>query len=435
MWCATAGACSSAPPTGRCNPSSTSGTGSQPALRHALRAALAVGTGYVIATLLPLGLARLLGDADHRGGAARAAWRRRWSGATSAWPARWWAACWPPACWRCTRHAGAGADPHRRAGRGARPSRCGATWSRRWPPRYWGWCGRTCCTPAAAPPSRCSNAWATPCWVPASPGRFSYVLPSWERGQLSPAGAAHAGRRWGCTRGCRWSWRPSSGSTPSPTWPGGWRGAKPTTRSPPWCRPRSARWSRPRAVQPPLALLEHLQGHSYQLMGQLERRPVDAGAATRPAAAGGHSPGRWRPRPQPSKPRWRRAWPRQHLRRHRPELPRRRTATSSPPCPRCCPTLSSRTSALAAARLHLSQDLAGQVQADAGSAAGQPGRGTRPGRILICPAARRGGPGRKSGAPQASTCPNLPNVQQPRSRAQKIQQPQAARASLEATRP
>ncbi len=63
-----------------------------PPLRHALRATLAVASGYAVATALPWGTHDYWILLTIVGGCCAAACRRRWSGATRAWPARCWAA-------------------------------------------------------------------------------------------------------------------------------------------------------------------------------------------------------------------------------------------------------------------------------------------------------------------------------------------------------
>ena len=97
---------------------------------------------------------------------------------------------------------------------------------------------------------------------------FAYVLPSWERGQLAGvvrrvlrALDQHAAQSLGLAR------IDEIDTEPELTWRLARREAYDAVSALVQATARAL--AEPRAVQPPLALLEQLQGHSYQLLGQL----------------------------------------------------------------------------------------------------------------------------------------------------------------------
>ena len=97
---------------------------------------------------------------------------------------------------------------------------------------------------------------------------FAYVLPSWERGQLAGvvrrvlrALDQHAAQSLGLAR------LDEIDTEPELTWRLARREAYDALSALVQATGRAL--AEPRAVQPPLALLEQLQGHSYQLLGQL----------------------------------------------------------------------------------------------------------------------------------------------------------------------
>ncbi|HOP91507.1 MAG TPA: FUSC family protein, partial [Ottowia sp.] len=97
---------------------------------------------------------------------------------------------------------------------------------------------------------------------------FAYVLPSWERGQIADlvrrvlrALDQHAAQSLGLAR------IDEIDTEPELTWRLARREAYDALSALVQATARAL--AEPRAVQPPLALLEQLQGHSYQLLGQL----------------------------------------------------------------------------------------------------------------------------------------------------------------------
>ena len=97
---------------------------------------------------------------------------------------------------------------------------------------------------------------------------FAYVLPSWERGQIAGlvrrvlrALDRHAAQSLGLAR------IDEIDTVPELTWRLARREAYDALSALVQATARAL--AEPRAVQPPLALLEQLQGHSYQLLGQL----------------------------------------------------------------------------------------------------------------------------------------------------------------------
>ncbi|HPK32578.1 MAG TPA: FUSC family protein, partial [Ottowia sp.] len=97
---------------------------------------------------------------------------------------------------------------------------------------------------------------------------FSYVLPSWERGQLARLVRRTLKALWLHARLSLELAAVEQFDTQSDL---AWRLARREAYDALSALVQATQRSlvEPRAVQPPLALLEHLQGHSYQLMGQL----------------------------------------------------------------------------------------------------------------------------------------------------------------------
>ena len=193
---------------------------------------------------------------------------------------------------------------------------------------------------------------------------FSYVLPSWERGQL-----ARLVRRTLKALGlhARLSLELAAVEQFDTQSDLAWRLARREAYDALSALVQATQRSlvEPRAVQPPLALLEHLQGHSYQLMGQLSavrsmlvlrrdqlRPEAIAGplATTAAAIEAALAPGVAAPAPPAPPPG---AAPAPH-------------GDQFATVPEVLPDpFQQDVSPWLLRRLHLSQDLAGQVQADA----------------------------------------------------------------------
>ena len=239
----------------------------QPALRHAIRAALAVGTGYVIATLLPWGShdywVLLTIVVVLRGSLAQTLERRnqRVAGTViGSLLATGFLALHPSMLATVLAVAVAQGVAHAFALRrytitAVAASVLGLVQSHM---LYAG------TSPAFALLERIGDtllgagiAWA-----------FAYVLPSWERGQIADlvrrvlrALDQHAAQSLGLAR------IDEIDTEPELTWRLARREAYDALSALVQATARAL--AEPRAVQPPLALLEQLQGHSYQLLGQL----------------------------------------------------------------------------------------------------------------------------------------------------------------------
>ena len=239
----------------------------QPALRHAIRAALAVGTGYVIATLLPWGShdywVLLTIVVVLRGSLAQTLERRdqRVAGTViGSLLATGFLALHPSMLATVLAVAVAQGVTHAFALRrytitAVAASVLGLVQSHM---LYAG------TSPAFALLERIGDtvlgagiAWA-----------FAYVLPSWERGQIADlvrrvlrALDQHAAQSLGLAR------IDEIDTEPELTWRLARREAYDALSALVQATARAL--AEPRAVQPPLALLEQLQGHSYQLLGQL----------------------------------------------------------------------------------------------------------------------------------------------------------------------
>ena len=239
----------------------------QPALRHAIRAALAVGTGYVIATLLPWGShdywVLLTIVVVLRGSLAQTLERRnqRVAGTViGSLLATGFLALHPSMLATVLAVAVAQGVAHAFALRrytitAVAASVLGLVQSHM---LYAG------TSPAFALLDRIGDtvlgagiAWA-----------FAYVLPSWERGQIADlvrrvlrALDQHAAQSLGLARIAEID------TEPELTWRLARREAYDALSALVQATARAL--AEPRAVQPPLALLEQLQGHSYQLLGQL----------------------------------------------------------------------------------------------------------------------------------------------------------------------
>ena len=239
----------------------------QPALRHAIRAALAVGTGYVIATLLPWGShdywVLLTIVVVLRGSLAQTLERRnqRVAGTViGSLLATGFLALHPSMLATVLAVAVAQGVAHAFALRrytitAVAASVLGLVQSHM---LYAG------TSPAFALLDRIGDtvlgagiAWA-----------FAYVLPSWERGQIADlvrrvlrALDQHAAQSLGLAR------IDEIDTEPELTWRLARREAYDALSALVQATARAL--AEPRAVQPPLALLEQLQGHSYQLLGQL----------------------------------------------------------------------------------------------------------------------------------------------------------------------
>ena len=239
----------------------------QPALRHAVRAALAVGTGYVIATLLPWGShdywVLLTIVVVLRGSLAQTLERRdqRVAGTViGSLLATGLLALHPPTLAMVLVATVAQGLAHAFALRrytitAVAASVLGLVQS------HMLFAGDS---PTFALVERVGDTVLGACiaWA------FAYVLPSWERGQLAAllrrvlrALDQHAAQSLGLAR------LDEIDTEPELTWRLARREAYDALSALVQATARAL--AEPRAVQPPLALLEQLQGHSYQLLGQL----------------------------------------------------------------------------------------------------------------------------------------------------------------------
>ena len=89
---------------------------------------------------------------------------------------------------------------------------------------------------------------------------FAYVLPSWERQQIPALVARALAAQTRHAREAPGPWASCRPWTTTPSWPGAWRAARPDDSLGVLVQATARAWKEPRAVRPPLAPLERMQG-------------------------------------------------------------------------------------------------------------------------------------------------------------------------------